>query len=133
MSVATKLILPQKKTADELRAEMLDRIGDISGIHVYHGQVLGMVYVQEAYGSIIASAGYKKEDEYQGKVMLVLKHGPTAFVASDGWSWHPPIGVGDWVVIRPSDGVGRTINKQMCRLFEDLRVTEKLDHPENLR
>lgn len=132
MSVS-KLIIPQRKTADELRSDMLAKVGDLSGIHVYHNQVLGMVYVQENYGSIIASDGYKREDEYQGKVMLVLKTGPTAFVASGGWSWEPPVAAGDWVVIRPSDGVSRMINKQMCRLFEDVRVTEKLDHPENLR
>lgn len=132
MSVA-KLILPIKKSAEELRAEMLAKIGDLSGIHVYHNQVLAMVYVQEKYGSIIASGGVKKEDEYQGKVAMVLAHGPSAFVASDGWSWNPPISVGDWVVTRPSDGVSRTINGQLCRLFEDVRVTEKLDHPENLR
>lgn len=132
MSVS-KLILPQKKIADELRKEMLAKVGDISGIHVYHNQVLGMVYVQESYGSIIASDRYKQEDEYQGKVMLVLKHGPSAFVASGGWSWDPPVSIGDWVVVRPSDGVSRMISKQMCRLFEDARVTEKLDHPENLR
>lgn len=132
MSVA-KLILPSKKTPAALRADMLAKIGDLSGIHVYHNHVLGMVYVQEQYGSIIASDGYKKEDEYQGKVMLVLKKGPTAFVASSGWAWEPPVVEGDWVVTRPSDGIARIINGQICRLFEDMRVTEKLDHPENLR
>lgn len=132
MSVA-KLILPQKKTADDLRRDMLAKMGDLSGIHVYHNSVLGMVYVQETYGSIIASGGVKDEDKYQGKVALVIKKGPSAFVASNNWAWEPPVAEGDWVVIRPSDGVARMINGQLCRLFEDIRVTEKLDHPEILR
>jgi hypothetical protein len=132
MSVS-KLILPTRKTANELKAEMLKRLGDISGIHVYHNYVLGMVFIQEKYGSLIASDGYKKEDEYQGKILTVLKMGPSAFVPTKGWSWDVPVAVGDWVVTRPSDGMARMINGQMCRLFRDENVTEKLDHPENLR
>lgn len=129
----SKLILPAKKTADELKAVMLAKIGDVSGIHVYHNFVLGMVYIQEKYGSIIATDGYKLEDTYQGKIMLLLKAGPSAFIPQKGWVWEPPILVGDWVVVRPSDGISRTINGQMCRLFRDEHVTEKLDHPEMIR
>lgn len=132
MSVS-KLIIPPKKTADQFKTEMLAKIGDISGIHVYHNFVLGMVYIQEKYGSIIATDGYKLEDTYQGKIMLCLKTGPSAFLPQKGWVWEPSIGAGDWIVIRPSDGISRMINGQMCRLFRDENVTEKLDHPEIIR
>lgn len=132
MSVS-RLILPAKKTADDLRKEMLAKVGDLSGIHLYHNNVLGMVYVRETYGSIMASDGVKDEDKYQGKVLLVLKTGPGAFIANGGWSWDPKIKEGDFVVIRPSDGVARTINGAVCRLFRDELVTEKVDHPDNLR
>ncbi len=132
MSVS-KLILPKQKTADELKKEMLAKIGDISGIHVYHNFVLGMIFIQETYGSIHAADPTKDEDRWQGKVMLALKIGPSAFVANSGWQWEPKIEVGDWIVTRPSDGTARTINKQICRLFRDTAVTEKLDHPEIIR
>lgn len=132
MSVS-KLILPKRKTANELKAEMLARIGDISGIHVYHNFVLGMIYIQETYGSLVASDVTKSEDQWQGKVMLTIKVGPSAFTPTNGWQWEPKIEIGDWIVSRASDGTGRTINKQLCRLIRDTVITEKIDHPENLR
>lgn len=132
MAEPTKLILPTKKTADDLRKEMLAKLGDISGIAVYHNWALGMIYMPDKVGSLYRSDVSKEEDKWQGKVMLLIKTGPTAFVNNGNWLWHPPIVVGDWLVARASDGVNRLVNGQMCRLFRDTVVTEKVTHPDNI-
>lgn len=133
MSVS-KLILPGKKTADEVRKEMLAKLGDVSGLHVYHNWALGMIYVTEKMGSILMSDRTKEEALWQGKVCLIVKLGPSAFKNTDDgkWVWEPPITVGDFVVGRASDGINRLVNGQMCRLFRDTTVTEKVDHPDNI-
>ncbi len=130
----SKLILPTPKTADSLRQEMLDKLGDISGIAVYHNWALGMVYMPEKVGSLFRSDITKDEDKWQGKTVLLIKTGPKAFqnTADGSWSWAPPIVVGDWLVARASDGVNRLVNGQMCRLFRDTVVTEKVTHPDNI-
>lgn len=135
MAEPTKLILPTKKTAAELKAEMLAKLGDISGYTVYHNWAVGMVYIAENRGLIIRSGGLKEEDKWQGPVCLLVKLGPQAFQDTpDGkWSWSVnPVNFGDFVVSRASDGVNREINRQMCRLFRDTTVTEKLAHPDML-
>lgn len=133
MSVS-KLILPGKKTADVLKQEMLDKLGDISGIAVYHNWALGMIYMPDKVGSLYRSDVSKDEDKWQGKMMLLVKVGHTAFQDTpDGrWTWSPPIAIGDWLVARASDGVNRLVNGQMCRLFRDTVVTEKVTHPDNI-
>lgn len=130
----SKLILPTPKSADDLKREMLEKLGDISGIAVYHNWALGMVYMPEKTGSLFRADQSKEEDKWQGKTCLVLKLGPIAFKDTpDGkYSWEPPITVGDWVVARASDGVNRLVNGQMCRLFRDMAVTEKVTHPDNI-
>jgi hypothetical protein len=133
MAVST-LILPTKKTADELRREMLAKLGDISGVSVYHNWALGMIYMPDKVGSLFRADVSKQEDLWQGKVCMLVKAGPVAFqnTADGRWSWDPPIQIGDWLVARASDGVNRLVNGQMCRLFRDTAVTEKVEHPDNI-
>jgi len=40
------------------------------------------------------------------------------------------IEVNDWVVFRPSDGWGLTVNGQMCRLLDDLVIRGRVEHPD---
>ena len=132
MAEPTKLIIPAKKTSGALKQEMLTKLGDITGISVYHNWALGMIYMPDKVGSLFRSDVSKEEDKWQGTATLLIKLGPTAFQDTpDGkWSWQPPITVGDWVISRASDGVNRKINGQMCRLFRDTTVTEKVAHPD---
>lgn len=131
MSVST-LILPGKQTADQVRKEMLTKLGDISDIAVYHNWVLGLIYITEKRGNILMSDGLKEEAKWQGKVTLIVKAGPMAFKNTEQWTWDPPIDVGDFVVSRASDGINRLVNGQMCRLFRDTTVTEKVGHPDSI-
>lgn len=116
--------------ADENLREL---VGDISGIEIFNNQLLVAVYVrpQRSKGGIIFTDNYVDEDKFQGKVGLVLQKGPTAFQDAEGeWFQGSNIEVGDWVVFKPSDGWGLTINKQMCRMLDDVAIRGRIEQPD---
>ncbi len=64
-----------------------------------------------------------QEDQFQGKVGLVLKKGPLAFVNDarndfGGQSVEP----GEWIAFRVSDGWPVDVNGVHCRLLEDIHI-----------
>jgi len=71
--------------------------------------------------------------------MLVLKMGPTCFLDENGKSFRD-IAVGDWVVIRPSDGWALTLNTMHsgvsvkdtvnCRIVSDIAIRARVAHPD---
>ena len=119
---------------DENPAQVLrEKIGDISGIEVFNNQLLVAVYIrpQQTKGGIFMPDTALDEDKYQGKVGLVLAKGPTAFKdANNEWFQGVDIEVGDWVVFKPSDGWGMTINKNMCRMLDDVAVRGRVSQPD---
>lgn len=78
-----------KKAKDEILAA----VGDISGIVLRGQQVLVGVYLRPAAtpGGLVVPKQGNNEDTWQGKIGLVLAHGPNAFPKGD-------VKVGDWVV-----------------------------------
>src|SRR5436853_7596118 len=74
---------------------------------VFHNRVLVATYIapERTKGGIIRVDRTLAEDRFQGKVGLVIKCGPLAFVddkvAKFGGATVKP---GDWVTFRPSDG-----------------------------
>jgi hypothetical protein len=74
-----------------------------------------------------------KEDEYQGKVGLVLKLGPRAYQDDESFQFHgQKVDVGDWVVYRPSDGWALTIVEggQLCRMLVESSIRMKIPSPD---
>jgi len=62
-----------------------------------------------------------------------VKKGPMAFVdASEQWFTDIEVDEGDWVIFRPSDGWGITINNLMCRILEDTAVRGKITAPDQV-
>ena len=130
------LILPTltsapKQTPEELKADLLAKIGDISGYReLFPTKVLCAVLVREKIGSILMAEKTKQEDVYQGKAFLVLKMGACAFQNSDTVDYHgfgPKIG--DWVEARPADGEHLKVNDQDCRIFHERDIRGILDDP----
>jgi co-chaperonin GroES (HSP10) len=116
---------------------LLDQIGDLKGIDVHFNQVVVAIYVRPkttAHGVYLPDQ-YRDEDKFQGKVGLVVKKGPLAFVPTDknddphGFQ-HINVEVGDWVLFRPSDGWSVSINKTDCRILIDTSVKCKVSHPD---
>ena len=110
-----------------------NELGDINTVEVFNNQMLVAVYIrpQKTKSGIILTDKTVEEDRYQGKVGLVLKAGPSAFVDETGkWFNGETVKVGDWVVFRPSDGWAVSINGQPCRILDDLSIKARVMEPD---
>ena len=118
-------------------------VGDISKLEILHNQVLVAVYrrPEKTAGGLILPESNRDEDNYQGKVGLIVKVGPDAFKDDTGkWSWGKT-GVGSWVLIRPSDswsvgvvGDDKTyrpgLKPALCRMMSDTSIRGTIQHPD---
>jgi co-chaperonin GroES (HSP10) len=97
-------------------------------------QVLVALYIRPAThtasGLEIAEAAVD-EDRYQGKIGMVLKKGPRAFVDDGPVKFHgQDVEPGDWVVYRASDGLKGMIGDREIRFIPDVYIKAKIDHPD---
>ena len=124
-------VMPTAKTPDDLKAELLSKIGDVSAyVELFPTKVLCAVYVREKIGSIIMSSGAQREDVYQGKAFLVIKLGVAAFKNSENVDFHgfaPK--AGDWVEARPADGEHLQLNGEDFRIFHERDIRGILSDP----
>lgn len=111
---------------------LLEQVGDLSQVEVYNNQVLVAIYMRsgKTKGGVYTGPGTEKEDEYQGKAMLVLKTGPTAFVTDDKWFTGGGPKPGDWIIARPGDTWQLSLNKCRCRMMNDTAVRMKIPSPD---
>lgn len=116
------------------RDKLLEQLGDLSGVELWHNQVLCAIYVapEKTKGGIIRPASNVDEDRYQGKVGLIVKMGPTAFAKDPKWQWPDDVGLGDWVFYRASDGFACRINQVDCRILDDVDIKGRADHPDRV-
>lgn len=115
------------------KKEIMEKIGDLSGIELMHNNILVATYVrpEKTASGIIMTDKFRKEDEYQGKVGLVIKKGPLAFKDDGPYKWHgQDVEPGEWVWYRISDGWQMTINGVHCRVFEEAHIRGKLASPD---
>lgn len=115
---------------------LFKQLGDISGFDLFHNQILVAVYMppEQTVGGIIVPVKTRDENKFQGKVGLLVKKGPTAFVDPEkqwftGTEGFEP---GDWLVFRASDGWAVTINKVLCRIYDDTQVRARIQHPDQV-
>jgi co-chaperonin GroES (HSP10) len=117
------------------KVTLCDAVGDISGITLFNGQVLCAIYIrpEKTASGIYLSDQTRKEDEFQGKVGLILKKGPSAFVDSRG-EYFTQGGCDelDWVLFRASDGWPLKVNGVLCRLLDDVHIRATLDRPDRV-
>ena len=124
------------------KQDILDRVGDISGVEVFGSDVLVALYMrpEKTKSGIILSDATRAEDKWQGKAGLVLKLGPTAYMDEDGKTFRD-IAVGDWVCFRPSDGFPVTLNPAgkalsndsvACRIVSDLHIRMRVSSPDTI-
>lgn len=119
---------------DDPRQVLLDKIGDLSGVEVFHNKVLCAIYIapEKTAGGIIRPLSNVEEDRHQGKVALIVKAGDMAFHPEGSWSWPADIGVGDWVYYRVSEGWAVTINGQPCRMLDDADIKGRIQRPDQV-
>lgn len=137
LHMATKAVA-KTDPVDDFK-EMVKRLVEphLASFDVWHNQVLVAHFVRNKIGSLIVAAQTQKEDQFQGKVGLVLKLGPSAFVEEPGVKFYGvKAKVGDWVLYRNSDGFpldfcppGST-EKILCRLVGDADLKGSLARPD---
>jgi co-chaperonin GroES (HSP10) len=117
------------------KKDLLAALGDTSGVDVFNNAVLVAIYVRpnRTKSGIILTDNYTSEDRIQGKVGLVVKKGPRAFVDERGeWFVDANINEGDWVIFRPSDGWAINVNGVACRLIDDTAIRGTVDQPDRV-
>jgi co-chaperonin GroES (HSP10) len=128
---------------DDPRAVIQRKVGDIRNIEIFGNDILVAIYKrpEKTKSGILMPEKYRDEDIYQGKVGMVLRLGPTAFVDDDGKIFRD-IKPGDWVVFRPSDGWQVTLNTLRgnyskddtvdCRVVSDVSIRMRVTHPDSI-
>jgi len=115
------------------RESILKSVGDLSSIEIFNNQILVAIYIrpEKTVGGILLPNQTRDEDKWQGKMGLVLKKGPSAFVdESQNWFNGIDVAVGDWVFFRPSDGWGLEVNGVLCRLLDDTVIRGRAPNPD---
>lgn len=107
-------------------------LGSLSAVEVAQNQMLLAVYERPARtkSGIFITDNSRDEDRFQGKVGLVVALGPDAFKDDEKWTFTVRAEVGDWVVIRASDGWALTINGKLCRMAKDADLRLRIQHPD---
>lgn len=97
-------------------------------------QVLCAIYTRpgKTVSGIYLPDKSKEEDTWQGKVGLVVKMGPLAFVDDDSHNWGPGRRprVGDWVMWRVGDTFRFVMGERQLRLVEDVNIKAILGKPD---
>lgn len=118
--------------ATDPKQGILDAVGDISQLEVSHNFILIAIYIEpeKTKGGILMPHKTIQESIYQGKVGLVLKHGPLAYVDDESNKFMgQKIAPGDWVVFRNSDGLDLDVNGVRCKFIEEAHIRAKVPAP----
>ena len=120
---------------------ILDKVGDLSGVELFGSDMLVAIYKrpEKTKSGLILTDTTRKEDVHQGKVGLIVKMGPFCYTDEDGNKFRD-IGVGDWIVFRPSDGWQVTLNTLQksisredvvdCRIVGETSVRMRVTDPD---
>lgn len=111
---------------------ILDEIGDLSNVELFHNQVLLAVYLRptKTKSGLILTDNHVDEDRYQSKVGLLVKRGPSAFEQDGDWFNGLTFNEHDWLVFRPSEGWSITVNNVLCRIFDDVNIKGRVADPD---
>ena len=109
-----------------------DKLGNIDDFEVWKNQVLCAVYErpEKTKSGIILADNTRDEDRYQGKVALVVKLGPDAFVDDGKWAFKDRAELGDWVFFRLSESRAISVNGKLCRLVDDNKIDGRIQDPD---
>lgn len=132
MGVVTARKTASLALATDPKAALQEAVGDLGGYDIFHNQILVAIYVrpETTAGGIIRPGKNVDEDEYQGKVGLVVKVGPTAFLDSEDQDFQgQSLNTGDWVVFRTGDGWQLTIRDTACRILTDRTIRLRIKNP----
>ncbi len=133
--MARTATLEKLSQSKDQRKEIMDSVGDLSGIQLLSNRILVGIYIEpeRTSGGIILTNKTVTESIWQGTVGVVLKKGATAFQdepASNTFFHGQNVEVGDWVVYRPGDARRVQVNGVDCRMVEDSLIDMIIDRPD---
>jgi co-chaperonin GroES (HSP10) len=131
------VIIPHKaielvSTASDPKQAIQTLVGNLEDFEVMGDRVLIGIFMrpEKTKGGIIRPSTNKEEDVWQGKVGLVLKWGPNAFIDPEtGIQYDQVADVGEWVVFKVGDGWQLEVNKMPCRMVKDVNIIAKVNDP----
>ena len=114
---------------EDPKEEIWKAVGDLADFQLFGNEVLVAIYIrpQKTSSGIFLTDNYRDEDKWQGKIGLVLKTGGTSLVELSD-----TVNVNEWVLFRPSDGWGLTVNGVMCRLLDDRVIRGRPAKPDTI-
>lgn len=114
------------------KLEIIKLIGDLSTVDIKFNMVLLATYFrpERTAGGIIRPDENKSEDEWQGKVGLVMKLGPKAYVDDDETAFEgEKVQTGEWAVYKIGDTWSLNINGYPCRMIRDSSIKMTVKDP----
>jgi len=132
------LVLPHKyiqavAASGDPKKVILETVGSLDDIEIFGDMVLLAIYIrpEKTKGGIYRPDSNKDEDIWQGKVGLVLKWGPDAFVDPESGNLYDQVAQeGDWCVFKVGDAWNLQIKDIPCRLVRDTNIRMKIKDPE---
>lgn len=133
MAVMTAKKVEEIARAANPKVALIQAVGDLTQEVVLSDLVLIATYIrpEKTTGGIIRPIDNIKEDEFQGKVGLIVSKGPLAYDdLNDDGTTESTCNVGDWVVFSIKDGWAVTVNGTACRLIPYERIRMKISNPD---
>lgn len=123
--VASSRVVDLISNSKDPKKDILKLVGDLGGVTVKWNRVLVATYIRPSKtpGGIIRPETNVAEDEWQGKVGLVLKMGPMAYVDDDETQFNgEAVNVGEWAVYSVGNARSININGYPCRIIKDSQI-----------
>ncbi|MCB8880120.1 hypothetical protein ACELLULO517_07725 [Acidisoma cellulosilytica] len=124
---------------DDPREKLTSQLGDISEIEIFNNQILVALYErpEKTAAGLFLPDKTRQEDQYQGKVGLVVKKGPLAFENDARNDFQgQTVEIGDWIVFRVQDAWPLAVNgpkeQVKCRMMEDVHVRLRISSPDDV-
>jgi len=117
------------------KTDIIDKLGDLSDFDVMDNRALLAIYVRpkKTAGGIMLTDKYVDGDNFQGKACLVVKAGPHAYSPEPGSLFETSdINVGDWVIVRASDGMNISIRGVECKIIRDDVTMMRIPQPDEI-
>ena len=112
--------------------ELLTKFGKLDDVDVKMNRILVAYYIrpEKTKSGIYLTDTTRKEDEWQGKVGLVLKLGPSAYADDKTFAPEDAVAIGDWVMFRPSAGLDCQIRGHKCKLVFEGDIEMRISSPD---
>lgn len=129
---ASSKIIELISNSKDVKKDIQRTVGDLNGVKVKWNMVLVATYIrpEKTAGGIIRPQTNVGEDEFQGKVGLVLKLGPMAYQDDEETQFQgEKVEEGEWAVYKVGEAWSVNINGYPCRLVKDSSIRMVVDDP----